>query len=97
MRFDVEHEINKAIKAAYEAGKKAKTLHSLEPGIPVAVLYERPVDHSKAIAYSSTHVNEAWRPTGERLIADGFVVFRLQTELDLTGHGTVAYFVKIGE
>jgi hypothetical protein len=97
MRFDVETEIDKAIKAAYEAGKRVKTLHVLEPGIPVAVLYERNVDHAKAIAYSSTQVNEAWRPTGEKLIADGFVVFRLQTELGLTGHHTIAYFVKIAE
>lgn len=75
-----------------DALRSAETGH---PNIQPSVLMHRNIDHTNVIAYTSRHVNEHWESELEKLIEVGWIVFRIQTEFQINGHETFAYFAKM--
>lgn len=78
--------VRKLVNSAYNSGK---------PGFEPAILMDKDIDHDKVVEYTSTYVNDSWAPKIKELITDGWVIFRIQTELNLNGHDTMAYFAKL--
>lgn len=66
-----------------------------EPALQPAILMHRNIDHDNVGEYAQCYVNDSWAPALKKLIDDGFVVFRIQTELDINGHVTYAYLAKM--
>lgn len=63
-------------------------------GVQPAILYNNNIDLSTASELTSCHVNDSWAPKIKELLAEGFVVFRIQTEFYINGHETKAYLAK---
>ena len=79
------HMIHEALLAAETA----------EPRLQPAILMHRYIDHDQVAEYTSCYVNGSWAPKLKELIDGGWIVFRIQTELQINGHETHAYLAKM--
>jgi transcription initiation factor IIE alpha subunit len=61
------------------------------------ILLNHNIDPTKIAECTSCYVNDSWAPKLKQLIDDGFIIFRVQTELDFNGHMTMAYLAKMKE
>lgn len=80
---------NKMIQDALRSAETA------EPGIQPTVLMNKQINHDQVAEYTSCYVNDIWAPKIKELIADGWIVFRIQTEFQINGHETHAYLAKM--
>lgn len=60
-----------------------------------SILMHRDIDHENVVGYTSCYVNDSWEKKLSELISNGWVVFRIQTELSINGHKTKAYLSKM--
>ncbi|MEO5366298.1 MAG: hypothetical protein H7831_08060 [Magnetococcus sp. WYHC-3] len=64
-------------------------------GIAPSILMHRNIDHENVVGYTSCYVNDSWQEKLSGLISAGWIVFRIQTELNSNGHYTMAYLAKM--
>ncbi len=66
-----------------------------EPGLHPSILMHRNIDHEKVLEYDDCYLNDSWAKKLNQKIAEGWIVFRIQTEFQLNGHETHAYLAKM--
>ncbi len=69
--------------------------NSMEPGAQPAVLMNHNIDHTRVAEYQACHLNDSWAPQIKEFLDNGFIVFRIQTELGFDGHNTMIYLAKM--
>jgi hypothetical protein len=80
--------VQEIIRGALAAGEEAESMK-------VNILAHQNIDLSKVVGLTIAHMNGSWEKKIEGLLADGWIIFRIQTEFSINGHDTVAYFAKL--
>lgn len=78
--------VERALRDMEESGQN----HNLHP----CIISNENIDVTKIVEITSCHVHSSWAGNLKKLIEDGFIIFRIQTELTSTGHITMAYLAK---
>jgi hypothetical protein len=78
--------VEAAIRDIEESGQN----HNLQP----CIISSQNIDVTKIVEITSYQVHSSWAGNLKKLIEDGFIIFRIQTELTGTGHITMAYLAK---
>lgn len=66
-----------------------------EPNVQPAILANQNIELSRVAELTSCYLNDSWAPKIKEHLENGFVVFRIQTELGLNGHETMVYLAKM--
>ena len=76
-----------------------EALRAGDKGLPVemqpSILFNKNIDLTKATSVASCYVNQSHRDVLDVMIGQGWTIFRIQTELGITGHYTMAYLAKM--
>ena len=68
----------------------------LDPGqVQPSILAHQNINLNKVEKWWSCHLNDSWAPKINEKIGEGYIVIRVQTELDMNGHSTMIYMVKM--
>jgi len=82
-----EEIVNQVIELAARGG---------DPNLQPNVLMHQNIDSSYVVVgLTSCYVNDSLADTIKELIEGGWTLFRVQTELRINGHETMAYFAKL--
>jgi hypothetical protein len=62
---------------------------------PKTLMHRGDIDHKNAVGYKQSYLNDAHADTLKGLLDSGYIIFQIQTELQMHGHVTMAYLVKM--
>lgn len=79
------NDVHELIKNAIELGESPK----------LDIWASRDVDITQIAELTSCYVNDSWASKIKKLLANGWVLLRIQTEFDVNGHNVKAYFAKM--
>ena len=65
------------------------------PNVQPCILANYNIDPRKILECTSCYVNDSWAAKLKELLEQGFIIFRIQTELSSIGHHTMAYLAKL--
>jgi len=85
------------MKAVSEQVSEALRLANLgqNPDIQPCILLNCNIDPTQIAEVTSCHVNDSWAGEITKMLEEGFIIFRIQTEFGVIGHSTMAYMAKL--